>query len=109
MIAKIRQSRKIAIRKTLVMMPLKDAPKSRLYNRDGRDSTAMSTLSRTPVSQSVMDSVEVKRTGRSATLTGGGSTPPITHDLPDPASSFPLLAPEFGFAAFGFVEPLPID
>src|SRR5882757_1812373 len=82
MIAKTRQSRKIAMRRTLVMMPLNEAPKSWLYSREGRDSTAIRTLSRSPVSQSVMDSVEVNRTGRSATLTGGGSVPPTIHDLP---------------------------
>ncbi len=41
MIAKTRQSRKIAMRRTLVMMPPNEAPKSWLYNREGRDSTAM--------------------------------------------------------------------
>src|ERR1700761_9113948 len=101
MIAKTRHSRKIAMRRTLVMMPLNDAPKSWLYSRDGLDSTAIRTLSRTPVSQSVTDSVEVKRTGRSATLTGGGSAPPPIHDLPDPTSSFEPAAPEFGAAGFG--------
>ncbi len=70
------------MRSTLVMMPLSDAPKSWLYSREGRDSTAIRTLSRWPVSQSVMASVEVNRTGRSATLTGGGWVPPTIHDLP---------------------------
>src|SRR5437868_9754080 len=65
----------------------------------------MRTLSRWPVSQSLTDSVEVKRTGRSATLTGGGSAPPTTHDLPEPTSSFALPAPEFGVPAFGAAEP----
>ena len=63
MIAKIRQSRKIAMRRALVMMPLNEAPKSWLYRREGRDSTLIRTLSRSPLSQSVMDSVEVNRTG----------------------------------------------
>src|SRR5437868_11079964 len=61
----------------------------------------MRTLSRWPVSQSLTDSVEVKRTGRSATLTGGGSAPPITHDLPERTSSFALPAPELGVPALG--------
>src|SRR5258706_16189426 len=86
MIAKTRQSKKIAMRSTLVMMPLNDAPKSWLYSSEGRDSTAIRTLSRTPVTQSVMDSVEVNRTGRSATLTGGGSAPPRHPQLSAPPS-----------------------
>ena len=45
----------------------------------------MRTLSRLPVSQSVTDSVEVKRTGTSATLAAGGSVPPTIHDLPETA------------------------
>src|SRR5580700_8968889 len=81
MIAKTRHSTKIAMRRKLVMMPLNEAPKSWLYRREGRDSTRIRTLSRSPVSQSVMDSVEVNRTGRSATLTGGGCVPPTIHDF----------------------------
>src|SRR5260370_38276929 len=111
MIAKTRQSRNSAMRSTLVMMPLNDAPKSRLYSSEGRDSTAIRTLSRTPVSQSVVDSVEVNRTGRSATLTGGGSAPPRIHDLPATTSgpitrdeSFPAGVEFFVFVSVVLVS-----
>src|SRR5580704_7023776 len=124
MIAKTRHSTKIAMRRKLVMMPLNEAPKSWLYSREGRDSTRIKTLSRSPVSQSVIDSVEVNRTGRSATLTGGGWLPPTIHDFSDTTSgpitreeSFPAgwefsvfesavfepAAPEFGATAPPFL------
>src|SRR5260370_25573147 len=83
------------------MIPLNEAPKSWLYSIEGRDCTAMKTLSRSPVSQLVIGAVEVKRTGKSATLTAGGAVPPAIHDLADTASG-PMERVASFWAGLGF-------
>src|ERR1700735_1424211 len=107
---KTRQSTRSVTRSTLVIIPLNEAPKSWLYNIEGRDSTLIKTSSRLPVSQSVTGSVEVKPTGRSATLTADGSVPPTILDFPDTvrasidleSAGFEFAAPETGIPASPF-------